>query len=132
MVNEASTDLKDTPTIAHAPCASQSKVPSLMSRMIRLSLTGLLLASLIAGCSSTPRQLSELPATTDTPVEQILRQAERRSGAEANLLRLHAAQTAWSRNQPEQVRSILALIPQSELPLDQQQQIGRASCRERV
>ena len=129
MVNEASTDPKDTPTIAHAPCASQSKVPSPMSRMIRLSLTGLLLASLIAGCSSTPRQLSELPATTDTPVEQILRQAERRSGAEANLLRLHAAQTAWSRNQPEQVRSILALIPQSELPLDQQQRFSELQAR---
>ena len=100
-----------------------------MSRMIRLSLTGLLLASLIAGCSSTPRQLSELPATTDTPVEQILRQAERRSGAEANLLRLHAAQTAWSRNQPEQVRSILALIPQSDLPLDQQQRFSELQAR---
>lgn len=119
----------DTPTIARAPSAPQSKVPALMSRMIRLSFSGLLLASLIAGCSSPPRQLSELPATTDTPVEQILRQAERRSGAEANLLRLHAAQTAWSRNQPEQVRSILALIPQSELPLDQQQRFSELQAR---
>ncbi|MEZ2744177.1 penicillin-binding protein activator [Halopseudomonas bauzanensis] len=94
-----------------------------------LPLAGLLLASLIAGCSSTPRQLSELPATTDTPVEDILRQAERRSGAEAHLLRLHAAQTAFNRNQPDQVRSILAMIPQSDLPLDQQQRFSELQAR---
>lgn len=92
-----------------------------MFRMIRLPLTGLILAALIAGCSSSPRQLSDLPTATDTPVADILRRAERRSGAEANLLRLHAAQTAWERNQPDQVRSILGMIPQSDLPLDQQQ-----------
>ncbi|WP_285275995.1 penicillin-binding protein activator [Halopseudomonas bauzanensis] len=97
--------------------------------MNRLPLAGLLLASLIAGCSSTPRQLSELPATTDTPVEDILRQAERRSGAEAHLLRLHAAQTAFNRNQPDQVRSILAMIPQSDLPLDQQQRFSELQAR---
>ncbi|WP_285260212.1 penicillin-binding protein activator [Halopseudomonas bauzanensis] len=100
-----------------------------MLRMNRLPLAGLLLASLIAGCSSTPRQLSELPATTDTPVEDILRQAERRSGAEAHLLRLHAAQTAFNRNQPDQVRSILAMIPQSDLPLDQQQRFSELQAR---
>ena len=100
-----------------------------MLRMIRLPLTALLLTSLIAGCSSPPRQLSELPAATDAPVEDILRRADRQSGAEANLLRLHAAQTAWSRNQADQVRSILAMIPQSELPLDQQQRFSELQAR---
>ena len=106
-----------------------TKVTCLMLRMNRLPLAGLLLASLIAGCSSTPRQLSELPTTTDTPIEEILRQAERRTGAEAHLLRLHAAQTAWQRQQPEQVRSILAQIPQSDLPLDQQQRFSELQAR---
>ncbi|WP_157718676.1 penicillin-binding protein activator [Halopseudomonas litoralis] len=100
-----------------------------MLRMIRLPLAGLLLASLMAGCSSTPRHLSELPTTTATPVEDILHQAERRSGAEAHLLRLHAAQTAWSRNQPDRVRSILGMIPQSDLPLDQQQRFSELQAR---
>ncbi|MEJ6656483.1 MAG: penicillin-binding protein activator, partial [Pseudomonas sp.] len=100
-----------------------------MLRMIRLPLAGLLLASLIAGCSSTPRHLSELPTTTTTPIEEILSKAERRSGAEAHLLRLHAAQTAWSRNQPEQVRRILGMIPQSDLPLDQQQRFSELQAR---
>src|SRR5690606_34721639 len=100
-----------------------------MFRMIRLPLAGLILASLIAGCSSTPRQLSELPTATDAPIEDILRRAERRDGAQANLLRLHAAQTAWDRNQPEQVRSILAMIPQSDLPLDQQQRFSELQAR---
>lgn len=110
-------------------CSRATKVPCLMLRMNRLPLAGLLLASLIVGCSSTPRQLSELPATTDTPIEDILRQAERRSGAEAHLLRLHAAQTAFNRNQPDQVRSILAMIPQSDLPLDQQQRFSELQAR---
>lgn len=100
-----------------------------MLRMIRLPLAGLILASLIAGCSSPPRQLSELPTATDAPVEDILRRAERRDGAEANLLRLHAAQTAWDRNQANQVRSILAMIPQSDLPLDQQQRFSELQAR---
>ncbi len=106
----------------------QSKV-ALMFRMFRLPLAGLILASLIAGCSAPPRQLADLPASTDAPVSDILRQAERRSGAEANLLRLHAAQTAWNREQPEEVRRILALIPQSELPLDQQQRFSELQAR---
>ena len=110
-------------------CSRTNKVPCLMLRMIRLPLAGLLLASLIAGCSSTPRQLSELPRTTTTPVEEILSKAERRSGAEAHLLRLHAAQTAWDRHQPEQVRRILGMIPQSDLPLDQQQRFSELQAR---
>src|SRR5690606_41756989 len=51
-----------------------TKVTCLMLRMNRLPLAGLLLASLIAGCSSTPRPLSELPTTTDTPLQEIHRQ----------------------------------------------------------
>src|SRR5690606_1909057 len=100
-----------------------------MLRMIRLPLAGLILASLIAGCSSPPRQLSELPTATDAPVEDILRRADRRDGADANLLRLHAAQTAWNRDQPNPVRSSLATIPQSDLPLDQQQRISELQAR---
>lgn len=100
-----------------------------MLRTIRLPLAGLILASLIAGCSSPPRQLSELPTATDAPIEDILRRADRRDGAEANLLRLHAAQTAWNRDQPNQVRSILAMIPQSDLPLDQQQRFSELQAR---
>lgn len=100
-----------------------------MFRMIRLPLTGLILATLIVGCSSTPRQLSELPAATDSPVEEILRRADRRDGAEANLLRLHAAQTALNRDQAKEVRRILAMIPQSELPLDQQQRFSQLQAR---
>ena len=100
-----------------------------MFRMIRLSLIGLILTVLIVGCSSTPRQLSELPAVTDTPVEDILRRADRRDGAEANLLRLHAAQTALNRDQAGEVRRILAMIPQSELPLDQQQRFSELQAR---
>ena len=108
---------------------SQPKVPCLMFRMIRLPLTGLILATLIAGCASPVRQLSDLPAVTDTPVADILRRAERRGGAEANLLRLHAAQTAWNRNQTDQVSRILAMIPQSDLPRDQQQLFSELQAR---
>ena len=100
-----------------------------MFRMIRLPLTGLILATLIAGCSTPVRQLSDLPAATDTPVADILRRAERRDGAQAHLLRLHAAQTAWNRNQADQVSSILAMIPQSELPQDQQQLFSELQAR---
>lgn len=100
-----------------------------MLRMIRLPLTAVILASLIAGCSSPPRQLSDLPSAADAPIEDILKRADKRGGAEAHLLRLHAAQTAWNRNQANQVRSILALIPQSELPLDQQQRFSELQAR---
>lgn len=100
-----------------------------MFRMIRLPLTGLILAALIVGCSSAPRQLSELPAVTDAPIEDILRRADRRDGAEANLLRLHAAQTALNRDQAGDVRRILAMIPQSELALDQQQRFSELQAR---
>lgn len=100
-----------------------------MPPQIRMSLVALLFATFLAGCASTPRQLSELPVATDKTPEDILRQAERRSGAEANLLRLHAAQTAWQRQRAEQVRDILATIPQSELPLDQQQRFSELQAR---
>ena len=110
-------------------CMSQPKVPCLMFRMIRLPLTGLILATLIVGCTAPVRQLSDLPAATDTPVADILRRAERRDGAEANLLRLHAAQTAWHRDQRDQVSGILAMIPQSDLPRDQQQLFSELQAR---
>ncbi|WVM89595.1 penicillin-binding protein activator [Halopseudomonas pachastrellae] len=41
-------------------------------------------------------------------------------GAEANLLRLHAAQTALNAGNPEQTQKILQRVPQSDLPTDQQ------------
>lgn len=91
-----------------------------MFRMNRLPLTALGLALVLAGCAGpAPTQLSDLPRSPDASVEQILKDASRRSGAEANLLRLHAAQTAWDQDQPEQVRSILSDIPQSDLPPEQ-------------
>src|SRR5690606_42108893 len=102
----------------------QSSV-ALMSRVLRLPLAGVIRASLIAGCSAPPGQLADLPASAVAPVSDILRQADRRSGAEANLLRLHAAQTAWNRQQAEEVRIILALIPQTELPLVPQQRFSK-------
>ena len=109
-----------------APLFGMGTIPGIL--MLTLGL-GLIFASLVAGCSSTPRQLSDLPTATDAPIEDILRRAERRDGAEANLLRLHAAQTAWDRNQANQVRSILAMIPQSDLPLDQQQRFSELQAR---
>ena len=45
----------------------QSKV-ALMFRMFRLPLAGLILASLIAGCSAPRRQSADLPASTDAPI----------------------------------------------------------------
>lgn len=91
-----------------------------MSRIKSLSLSAVALALVLAGCASPPAQLADLPRTADASVEQILRDASRRSGAEANLLRLHAATVASENDRPEQVRSILASIPQSDLPPDQQ------------
>jgi uncharacterized protein len=91
-----------------------------MSRIHSLSLSAVALALVLAGCASPPTQLADLPRTPDASVEQILQNASRRSGAEANLLRLHAATVASENNRHEQVRSILASIPQSDLPSDQQ------------
>lgn len=86
----------------------------------RLSILSLALAALLVGCSTAPQQLADLPRTPQASAEQILADADRRSGAEANLLRLYAAQAASEADRPEQVLSILERIPQSELPLDQQ------------
>lgn len=91
-----------------------------MPRMLRLPFVALTLAALISGCSTAPRELSDLPRTPQASVDQILQDANRRSGAEANLLRLHAARAAWVGGQPERVQSILRDIPQSDLPTDQQ------------
>ena len=65
-----------------------------MHRSIRLSTLALTLTTVLAGCASAPKSLDELPRTPDASVEEILKSAARHDGAEANLLRLHAAQTA--------------------------------------
>lgn len=91
-----------------------------MPRINRLPFLPLILAVMVAGCSSPPKQLADLPRTPQASAEQILQDAERRSGAEAHLLRLQAARAASNAGRPEQVLSILQRIPQSELPLDQQ------------
>ena len=101
-----------------------------MPRMNRLPLTALAIAVMLGGCATPPpSQLSELSRTPDASAEEILKRAERHSGAEAYLLRLYAAQAAWSTNQPEQVRSILSTIPQSELPPDQQLRFAELQAR---
>lgn len=91
-----------------------------MLRSNRLPFLPLTLAVLIAGCSSAPQQLGDLPRTPQASAEKILEDADRRSGAEANLLRLYAAQAASDAGAHEQTLSILERIPQSDLPLDQQ------------
>lgn len=91
-----------------------------MHRSIRLSTLALTLTTVLAGCASAPKSLDELPRTPDASVEEILKNAGRYEGAEANLLRLHAAQTALNNGNPEQTSRILQDIPQSDLPTDQQ------------
>lgn len=86
----------------------------------RLPFLPLTLAVLIAGCSSAPQQLGDLPRTPQASAEKLLSDADRRSGAEANLLRLYAAQAASDAGAHEQTLSILERIPQSDLPTDQQ------------
>ena len=91
-----------------------------MHRSIRLSTLALTLTTVLAGCASAPKSLDELPRTPDASVEEILKSAARHDGAEANLLRLHAAQTALNNGNPEQALRVLEDIPQSALPADQQ------------
>ncbi|UJJ32488.1 penicillin-binding protein activator [Halopseudomonas maritima] len=91
-----------------------------MPRTLRLSTLALTLSALLAGCASGPQSLDELPRTPQASVDEILKDADRREGAEANLLRLHAAQTALNAGNPEQAQQILRRIPQSDLPTDQQ------------
>lgn len=91
-----------------------------MHRSLRLSTLALTLTTVLAGCASAPKSLDELPRTPDASVEEILKSADRYEGAEANLLRLHAAQTALNNGNPEQSGRILQTIPQSDLPTDQQ------------
>jgi hypothetical protein len=95
----------------------------------RLSILSLALATLLVGCSSAPKTLDDLPRTPQASAAQILADADKRSGAEANLLRLHAAQAASGADRPEQVLSILERIPQSELPLDQQVRFSTLQAR---
>ncbi|MGI3129775.1 penicillin-binding protein activator [Halopseudomonas pachastrellae] len=91
-----------------------------MPRTLRLSALALTLSALLAGCASGPQSLDELPRTPQASVDEILKDADRSEGAEANLLRLHAAQTALNAGNPEQAQQILQRIPQSDLPTDQQ------------
>lgn len=101
-----------------------------MPRMYRLPLSALAITLMLGGCATPPpSQLADLPRVPEASVEDILKDAERYSGAEAYLLRLHAAQAAWSTEQPERVRSILSTIPQSELPPDQQLRFSELQAR---
>ncbi|MBL4834077.1 MAG: penicillin-binding protein activator [Pseudomonas sp.] len=100
-----------------------------MPRTIRLSILSLALTALLAGCASPPQSLSELPRTPQASAEKILADADKYSGAEANLMRLYAAQAASDADQPQQVLSILERIPQSELPLDQQVRFSTLQAR---
>lgn len=96
-----------------------------MRRPYYLPLALLSLTLLLSACAPRPGQLSDLPATPQASVEDILRNAQRRSGEEANLLRLHAANAALLSGQPERVQTILAEVAQSNLPLDQQIRFSR-------
>lgn len=100
-----------------------------MPRTIRLSILSLALTALLAGCASPPQSLSELPRTPQASAEKILEDADKYSGAEANLMRLYAAQAASDADNPQQVLSILERIPQSELPLDQQVRFSTLQAR---
>lgn len=91
-----------------------------MPSIKRLSILLVVFATLLSGCASPPQSLSELPRTPQASAEKILADADKQSGAEANLLRLYAAQAASDADRPQQVLNILERIPQSELPLDQQ------------
>jgi len=91
-----------------------------MPKLPATALLALAITLATSGCSSPPRQLDDLPRTPQASVEQILQDASRRKGPEANLLRLHAAQAALNNAQHQRVMEILAQVPQSELPADQQ------------
>ena len=91
-----------------------------MPRINRLPVAAAILAAILSGCSSAPKQLADLPRTPQASVEELLKDAERYSGAEANLLRLQAARAASIQNDAQRVLNILQRIPQSELPTDQQ------------
>jgi len=106
---------------ANQPSALPARKDTLrMPRTLRLSALALTLSALLAGCASTPQSLDELPRTPQASVDDILKNADRREGAEANLLRLHAAQTALNAGNPERTQQILQRVPQSDLPTDQQ------------
>ena len=100
-----------------------------MPRTIRLSILSLALTALLVGCASPPQSLSELPRTPQASAEKILADADKYSGAEANLMRLYAAQAASDADRPQQVLSILERIPQSDLPLDQQGRFSTLQAR---
>ncbi len=91
-----------------------------MRRSYCLPLALISFAFVLSACAPRPSQLSDLPRTPEASVDQILQNADRRRGEEANLLRLHAAQAAMNAGQAERVQQILSQVPQSELPVDQQ------------
>lgn len=91
-----------------------------MRRSYCLSLALISCALVLSACAPRPSQLSDLPRTPEASVDQILQNADRRRGDEANLLRLHAAQAAMNTGQAERVQQILSQVPQSDLPIDQQ------------
>jgi outer membrane PBP1 activator LpoA protein len=116
-------------TFNGTPHASHAQGYRCMPRNKRLSMLSLTLAALLVGCSSAPQKLDDLPRTPQASAEQILADADKRSGTEANLLRLYAAQAASGADRQEQVLSILERIPQSDLPLDQQVRFSTLQAR---
>ena len=91
-----------------------------MPRIKRLPFAAAVLAVALAGCSSPPTQLSELPRTPQASVEELLKDADKQSGAAANLMRLQAARAASQQGRAQQALDVLKRIPQSDLPPDQQ------------
>lgn len=92
-----------------------------MTGCLRL-LSALCLAALLAACASSPSsRLGELPRTPEASVEQLLQQAKASSSPEeAALLRLSAADKAYSLKDTTRASQILALVPMEQLKPAQQ------------
>jgi len=91
-----------------------------MPRTLRLSALSIAFSWLVVGCSSQPTQLDDLPRTPQASVDQLLKDADREEGAEADLMRLYAAQAAMQAGDAERTQQILQRVPQSKLPTEQQ------------
>ncbi len=91
-----------------------------MPRTLRLSALSIAFSWLVVGCSSQPTQLDDLPRTPQASVDQLLKDADREEGAEADLMRLYAAQAAMQNGDAERTQQILQRVPQSRLPTEQQ------------
>jgi uncharacterized protein len=91
-----------------------------MTRTLRLSALSIAFSWLVVGCSSQPTQLDDLPRTPQASVDQLLKDADREEGAEADLMRLYAAQAAMQNGDAERTQQILQRVPQSKLPTEQQ------------